>query len=170
MDRRRQRQKHEAQEGTEEKKVMSFFLHSCSIPLFFQLIQLPLCATARELEVIASAFHRQAPVHSSEQLPANRQPRRKSSSPASPQECISRWFASRTTPPLLTPPQTSRFHSPLLDILTAVSSSSLPPPFFSPSLPLSLPALSVMQLVALKVPGCFGGGSGSLRSTPKCPL
>lgn len=46
-----------------------------------------------------------------------------------------------------------------------------PPPLPSCRLhtlsPPSLPALSVMQLVALKVWGVIGGGSGSLPSTPK---
>ena len=73
----------------EEKSYGASFYIPAPSPFSSNSKQLPLCAAARELEVIASAFHRQAPVHSSGQLPANRQPRRKSSSPTSPQECIS---------------------------------------------------------------------------------
>lgn len=58
MHSEQERDRKEGQESTEEKRVMDVFLHSCSIPLFFKLKQLPLCAAARELEVIASSFHR----------------------------------------------------------------------------------------------------------------
>lgn len=151
------------------------------------------CATVRELEVIASAFHRQEPVHSLELLSANRQPRRKSSNPTSPQECISHWFVSRITPPELALPNISPVF-PLLFLFLLPHHwrvSRLPTFIFlrvaSPSLPncccfLSLPALMVMQLVVLKLwsgvhmgaaeeggVGWGGGGGGSLREPAQFP-
>lgn len=82
-------------EGKKELWV-SFYIPAPS-PFSSNSKQLPLCAAMREPEVVASAFHRQAPIHSSGQLPPNRQLRRKSSSPTSPQECISHVFVSRMT-------------------------------------------------------------------------
>lgn len=49
----------------EETRVMGFFLHSCSIPLFFRLKTIATLSAMSEPEVVASAFHRQAAIHSS---------------------------------------------------------------------------------------------------------
>lgn len=172
-----------------KERIMVFFLHSGS-PFSSNSKQSPLCAAIREMEVIASAFHRQAPIHSSGQLPPNRQPRRKSSSPTRLQECSSHVFVSRMTllsshqnPP---PPK----HAYILRAVSLPLRFPFTAPSVSPPLPLfhhvvftlspccrllSLPALSVLQLVVLKVwsVGCLmgeeeeAGGGGEPEYYPK---
>lgn len=92
-----------------KKELWASFYIPTPSPFSSNSKQLPLCAAMREPEVVASAFHRQAPIHSSGQLPPNRKPRRKSSSPTSPQECISHVFVSRMT--LLSSHQNSPPHT-----------------------------------------------------------
>lgn len=81
-------------EALEECRVMGCFLHSCYIPLFFRLQTIATLSPMSEPEVAASAFHRQAAIHSSGSQYATK---RQSRGPASPQECISYWFVSRLT-------------------------------------------------------------------------
>lgn len=172
--------KKETRWSKEEKKELwaPFYIPAPS-PFSSNSKQLPLCAAVRELEVIASAFQRQAPVHSSGQFPANRQPRRKSCSPTRPQECISHWFVSRMTPPELTLPNISLFPFLLstLSLFSHFPLSVLPPCllllfFFFPFMPsstssrgFSLFLFSVLQLVVLKSVACraFGGRSRRRR-------
>lgn len=98
MERRREGWQRGRERSTgEETRVMGFCLHSCSIPLFFRLKTIAtLCRDERARGRClclpyagCNTFLRQ--------LPANRQPKRKSHSPTSHQECISYWFVSRMT-------------------------------------------------------------------------
>lgn len=153
MDSEQERDKKEGQESTEEKRVMDF-LHSCSIPLFFKLKQLPLCAAVRELEVIASSFHRLALVDSSGQLSTNRQLRRTSFSLTCPKVyqtliCFQDHPSKAHTPPF------SLRHLPAFTFPFHCSIRS--PPLFHPSSSLSCPfSLSPHYLSSCSLCGAAG--------------
>lgn len=108
---------------------MGFFLHFCSVPLFLKLKTIAtLCCYegARDCCLLLSIGRLwYIP------LAANKQPWRKSSSSASPQECISHWFVSRMTPPELTFPKISFFPPPFTLSLSLLR-SPFTAPFLSP--------------------------------------
>lgn len=106
----------------EETRVMGFCLHSCSIPLFFRLKTIAtLCRDERARGRCLCLPYAGCDTFLW-QLPANRQPKRKSHGPTSHQECISYWFVSRMTHSELA---YHLFFSPFSAIYTVPS--SLPP-------------------------------------------